>query len=146
MQTPKANWNTRHTAVRACLRGWQQGVRWRQIVEKELSSFRLTFVEWLVLDATKRMVRRRGDAVSQSQIAERTGLDRMTVSRAMTALDRRALVSRGPDMYCIAYRVFATEEGRSLADACNAVVEAASDRFMQSFEAGASHPPAPRHQ
>jgi DNA-binding MarR family transcriptional regulator len=134
MQTPKADWNASRAAGSACLRGWKRAMRWRQIVEKELKPLGLSFVEWLVLDATRHMVRRRGDAVSQNQVAERTGLDRMTVSRAMAVLDRQGFVSRGPDMYCIAYRVFATEEGRALADACSAIIEAASARFMQSSE------------
>jgi DNA-binding MarR family transcriptional regulator len=132
MRPPDAGWTTNESAVGGFLRHWHMAMRWRQVVDKELKRLGLSFNEWLVLECTRVLVREFRDAVNQNQVAHRAGLDRMTVSRAMGMLDRRNLVSRGPDMYCTAYRVFVTEEGRALAAQCSARITAASARFRRS--------------
>jgi DNA-binding MarR family transcriptional regulator len=70
--------------------------------------------QWLVLDATRLLMRRTGDAVSQSQVAVHLELDRQALSDAMPLLERMGLVSRGAGMSGPAWRVYVTDEGLSL--------------------------------
>jgi DNA-binding IclR family transcriptional regulator len=69
-----------------------------------------------------------GDAVSQAQVARRSGLEKMTVSRAMRALERVGWVDRGPDMAGPAWRVWVLEGGERVARQAALRVEAVSAR------------------
>ena len=78
---------------------------------------------WLVLDATRRLVTETGDAVSQNQVATSLQLNRMNVTTAMRALEKRWFVSRGGPMSGPAWRVFVTREGVAFLDTYAAAIE-----------------------
>ncbi|HEY2404900.1 MAG TPA: hypothetical protein VGI10_02810 [Polyangiaceae bacterium] len=82
---------------------------------RELSQLGLSFSEWLVLDATWQLMLELDDAVNQAMVVVRSGLDKMTVSRAMRALEASGSVTRGPDLSGPAYRIFVTKRGEHLA-------------------------------
>ena len=88
--------------------------RWRRGVERCLEGSGLSFRQWLVLDATRLLMRRSGDAVSQSQVARHLQLERQALSDAMPLLERMSLVTRGPDLSGPAWRVYVTDEGLNL--------------------------------
>lgn len=105
---------------------WLATMRWRRRVETAIAPAKLTFTEWQVLEATHALIEQTGDAVSQNQVAAAVELDRRAVSRAMSALDRKQLVSRCPCFIGTSHRVFLTEEARCLLSERRAAVEAAS--------------------
>jgi len=105
---------------------WLEVARWRRRIEQALAGPQLSFTQWLVLDATMLLVRAVGDAVSQSQVAQFLELDQMTLSHAMTALSKRGLVSRGPALSGMSWRVFVTEQGSGLLCSLSKPIAAAS--------------------
>jgi DNA-binding MarR family transcriptional regulator len=120
------------TVGNSCLRHWRQASLWRKLVERELAPLRLSLIQWIVLDATLRLVRRAGDAVNQNQVARQARLERMVVSNAMWALDQRNFVSRGPDFIGPGLRVFVTEEGVKAIAQGRARIEAASRAWKRT--------------
>ncbi len=107
-------------------RQWLAALRWRRRMEVCLASPGLTFTEWLVLDATRCLVSRNGDAVNPNDVASELELDAMTIWHAMAVLDHRGLVSRGCSMSGKAWRVFVTGEGVDLLHALKPGLELAS--------------------
>jgi DNA-binding MarR family transcriptional regulator len=105
---------------------WWRAMRWRAAVESSLAGTGLTFTQWLVLDALSDLIRESDDAVNQNEVAARVALSRASVSLVMRALERRWLVSRGPDLTGRAWRIFLTDTGEHLLRAVTAQVEAAA--------------------
>ena len=105
---------------------WFAAMRWQRRVETALVSAGLTFTEWQVLEAAHAVIVETGDAVSQNQVAAKAELDRRAVSRTMSALDRKQLVSRCPCFVGTSYRVFLSEEAEFLLKEHRPAVEAAS--------------------
>jgi DNA-binding MarR family transcriptional regulator len=99
---------------------------WRRRVDAVLARSGLRFNDWLVLAATRRLVRETGDDVSQNQVAVRLQLSRMSITNAMRSLDDKGLVSRGEAMSGPAWRVFVTREGIQFLREHAASIEAAS--------------------
>ncbi len=82
-------------------------MRWRRAVEGVLSegaraqaatAARLTFTQWLVLDALRELIADTGDAINQREVAEHVELDHGTISLVMAKLDKKGLVDRGSDL------------------------------------------------
>lgn len=93
---------------------WWRAMRWRAAVESSLAGTGLTFTQWLVLDALRDLIRESDDAVNQSEVGARLALSRANVSFVMRALERKWLVSRGPDLTGRAWRIFLTDDGERL--------------------------------
>jgi DNA-binding MarR family transcriptional regulator len=108
------------------LQRWLAGQRWRRRAGRALKPLKLTFAQWLVLDATARLVRESNDAVSQSQVARHLQMEKATLCRVMQWLNRRGLVDQGPAFDSMAYRIFLTEVGRTLAKQGRLRVDAVS--------------------
>ena len=105
---------------------WQHAVQWRKRVEGVLVPSGLTFTQWLVLDATRELVRATEDAVSQGDVAAHLGMSRATVSDAMIALDRLGLVDRGGSFEGPSWRVFLASKGTKLLDDLSPRIEVVS--------------------
>ncbi len=109
-------------------RRWLCSKVWQRRVRRALRRSGLNFSQWLVLDATAALIATTGDAVSQGDVAGYLELPRMAISRAMSALDWKGLVSRGGPMSGPAWRIFMNEKGmnllRDLADEIEAVSRA----------------------
>ncbi len=109
---------------------WRAAMRWRRTVETELARVHLTFAQWLVLDATDELITESDDAVSQAEVSVRTDLDKTTVSRVMSTLSNRGLVSREPGFGGPSYRILLTSTGEAAVVAGRSLVEAASLRYQ----------------
>jgi DNA-binding MarR family transcriptional regulator len=95
-------------------------------VERALRPLKLTFAQWLVLDATAWLICASNDAVSQIQVARHLQMEKATLCRVMRRLGRRGLVDQGPAYDSMAYRIFLTEVGQSLARQGRSRVDAVS--------------------
>jgi DNA-binding MarR family transcriptional regulator len=115
-------------ATRRQVARWRGAMSWRGRVESALAGSGLRFNEWLVLEATCRLVSETADAVSQNQVATRVQLSRMSVTNAIRALEKRRFVSRGGPMSGPAWRVFVTREGVELLNEYAEAIESASAR------------------
>lgn len=109
-ETPPATWSSWATSKQQ----WLLAQRWRVRVEQRLLPLKLTLTQWLVLEAAAELVQEADDAVSQTAIAARSELNKMTVSHVMRALEKADLVSRGPDQMGSAYRIWVTDRGSRL--------------------------------
>jgi DNA-binding MarR family transcriptional regulator len=110
---------------------WRAAMHWRRVVEAELAGLDLTLAQWLVLQALSELVATQGDAVSQAKVAAHLEMDRVTVSQIMRLLDRRGLVSRGPDLTGPALRIWVTAAGGRLLARAKPRFEAASARALR---------------
>ena len=95
-------------------RRWLGAWSWRRRVERVLVGSGLSFRQWLIMEATAALIATTGDAVSQGDVADYLGLNRMAVSRAMTVLDAKGLVSRGGPMSGPSWRIVMAEKGMNL--------------------------------
>jgi len=103
------------------LAAWQ----WRRRVEAALRGVELTFTQWFVLDGVARAEAMQRDAVSQSDVARATELDRMTVSQVMKILVDRDLVDRGPSASGPTYRIILSRRGAQVLREAEEAISAA---------------------
>jgi DNA-binding MarR family transcriptional regulator len=110
-------------------------MRWRRAVEsalregapaRALGGVRLTFTQWLVLDALRELIADTDDAVNQREVAERVELDHGTISLVMATLEKKGLVDRGSDLTGRGWRIFVTTRGARLLRDTAAPIEAVS--------------------
>ena len=94
---------------------WLAAVRWRRRVERALAPLKLTLAQWLVLDASDRLICASNDAVSQIDVARYLEMDKATLCQVMQRLDRRGLVDQAPEFRGTAYRIYLSEAGKSAA-------------------------------
>jgi DNA-binding MarR family transcriptional regulator len=123
---------------------WRAAMHWRRVVEAELAGLDLTLAQWLVLQALSELVATQGDAVSQAKVAAHLEMDRVTVSQIMRLLDRRGLVSRGPDLTGPALRIWVTAAGGRLLARAKPRFEAASARALPQVSMHERRPSARR--
>jgi DNA-binding MarR family transcriptional regulator len=109
---------------------WRAAKRWRRVIEDALAGFDLTLAQWLVLDALAKEIAAQSDAVSQATVARRLEMDRVTVSQVTRLLDRRGLVSRGPDLTGPGLRIWVTAAGERLLAQGRPQFDAASARAL----------------
>jgi DNA-binding MarR family transcriptional regulator len=106
---------------------WLAAARWRRRVDRALSGSGLNFRQWLVLDATRFLIKTTHDAVSQNQVAVHLELERQALSEVMPPLERMGLVRRSPTMSGTAWRVYVTKEGVELLRRLAPSIELASE-------------------
>ncbi|MES1184216.1 MAG: MarR family transcriptional regulator [Myxococcales bacterium] len=83
------------------------------------------FVEWLLLETLQELIEERGDAVSQAEVARRSGLSERVVSRWISLMSDLGFVDRGPDADRRAWRLILTDLGERTVRVCNERLEAA---------------------
>jgi DNA-binding MarR family transcriptional regulator len=105
---------------------WFAAMRWRRQVAAALSEARLTFTQWLILEAARELIAEREDAVNQNEIAARVELDRSTVCQVMLRLQDKSLVSRDIDITGREMRIWLTSQATEILDHCRDRVEALS--------------------
>ena len=87
--------------------------------QKVLAKLGVHFVEWLLLESLRELLVEHQDAVSQTCIADRSGLTRMLASYWMIVLGKKGAVDRGPDQEGCAYRILLTNVGAETLRICN---------------------------
>ena len=102
-------------------------MRFRRKLNRALRPFEISFAEWRVLEATSRLFRQTGDAVSHLDVSRDLDLGESSVSRLMWKLSLRDLLSHDMDALGLHLRVLITEEGeRRLAEARELAAQLAS--------------------
>jgi DNA-binding MarR family transcriptional regulator len=108
---------------------WRDAMAWQRRVSRALRSCGLTHTQVLVLAALDSASKSAEDAVSQSTIARAAGLDRVTVSGVVRALEARQLVDRSVTFGdARAWRVILTRKGTLALVAALPLLEQASAR------------------
>ena len=105
---------------------WFRAMRWRRRVAAAFADARLTFTQWLVLEAARELIAEHEDAVNQNQIAARVELDRSTVCQVMLTLQDKSLVSRDIDITDREMRIWLSSEAMQLLDEYRGRLEAIS--------------------
>jgi DNA-binding MarR family transcriptional regulator len=101
-------------------------------MQDALRALSLTLPQYLVLASLVRLDAETGDAVSQRELVDDTGLDKMTTSHAVRALERQGLADRGLDgADTRRWRVIPTRSGIALLKRAAPCAQAASAAFMQ---------------
>lgn len=104
---------------------WREARLFQKKAQRLFKEPTTTFVEWLLLETLQELNDERGDAVSQAEVARRSGLSERVVSYWMLLLSDLGFVDRGPDSDGRAWRVLITDMGERTVQACNARLEAA---------------------
>jgi DNA-binding MarR family transcriptional regulator len=105
--------------------------RWREAREFQCNAQRLfkdptvTFVEWLLLETLQELFEERSEAVSQADVARRSGLSERVVSYWMLLLSDLGVVDREPDADGRAWGLLLTDLGKRTLRACNDRLEEA---------------------
>jgi predicted transcriptional regulator len=100
--------------IRAALDAFKRAMRFRRKLNRALRPLQISFAEWRVLEATSRLFRQSGDAVSHLHVSRDLDLGESSVSRLMWNLSRRDLLSHDMDAWGLFLRVLITEEGERL--------------------------------
>lgn len=104
---------------------WRDARIFQQSAQRSFKESTTTFVEWLLLETLQELIDERGDAVSQADVARRSGLSERVVSHWMLLMSDMGFVDRGPDADGRAWRVLLTELGERTIQVCNERLEAA---------------------
>ena len=110
---------------------WHATTRWRREVARRLEPFELTPPQFFLLGSLHWLSRRAGETPSQRRLAEHAGLDPMSTSQGVRALEARGLVRRrdaADDRR--AFRLEVTAEGARVALAAIAVVREVDRQFF----------------
>ena len=103
---------------------WGDARRFQDRVHAALSRHGFSFMEWLLLETVQELIDETDDAVSQADVARRTGASERVISYWMLRMTRCAAVDRAPTADGRAWRVILTSEGRRRRDECNQRLEA----------------------
>lgn len=104
---PEREWDT-------AMECWNRARNFRRRVERIVRRRGISFARWQVLEATQRLIRETGDAVSQRQVMRRTRHSESSVSEQMRSLSLSGLVDVGPDAWGVSYRIWMTAKGERL--------------------------------
>jgi DNA-binding MarR family transcriptional regulator len=112
---------------------WRVTNAWQAVMREALRPFDLTHVQFVLL-ASLTWLRVEGP-VTQRHLADHARTDPMMTSQVLRALEAKGLVERSAHPTDARARALAvTAEGARLANAANAVVEAADGRFFGELE------------
>jgi hypothetical protein len=93
---------------------WRCARQFQRRAKRVTRSRGISFARWQLLDVTERLIRQKGDAVSQREVARGAQVGETTVSELMGALMLEGLVDIGPDAWGVSYRIGMTETGQRL--------------------------------
>jgi DNA-binding MarR family transcriptional regulator len=114
------------------IRRWLACLLWQRRAGRALKPLKLTFTQWLVLDAMAGLIREYNDAVSQIQVARHLQMGKATVCRVMQRLARKGLVDQAPEFTGPSYRIHLTKVGDSLTRQGRSQIDAVSAAWSPS--------------
>jgi DNA-binding MarR family transcriptional regulator len=106
-------------------RRWREAREFQSNVQRLFKHPTVTFVEWLMLETLQELVEERSQAVSQADVARRSGLTERVVSYWMLLLSDLGVVDREPDADGRAWGLLLTDLGTRTLQACNERLEEA---------------------
>ena len=110
---------------------WHATLAWKSAVAKLLQPFELTPTQFFVLGAIGWTTKTAAHAPSQREIAELSGLDAMTTSQVVRALEAARLVRRTDDPEdSRRWRLQLTDTGKAALEAASAKVRELDQRFF----------------
>lgn len=113
---------------------WHASLRWRSAVGEALRALELTPTQFFVLGSTAWLTRERGEAPKQAEVAAHAGLDPMTTSQVLRALEKAGHVRREKDAKdSRAVRVAPTASGGELVKAGARLVRSVDEQFFSSL-------------
>ena len=104
---------------------WREARQFQEQAQTQLARSMVPFVEWLLLETLAELIVEEGGAVSQVQVAKRSGLSERVVSYWMVAMSEFGVVDRGPDADGRAWRVILTRLREQTLRVCNDRLEEA---------------------
>lgn len=111
---------------------WRDAMAWEREVNRALRGLGLTHTQVLVLSALDSASKHAEEAVTQASIARDAGLDKVTVSAIVRALETRGLVDRGVTFGDRrAWRVILTRKGTQALASAVPLLEEASNAGRQ---------------
>lgn len=110
---------------------WKAALRWKAAVKAALEPTGLTPTQFFVLGAVGWATKGGGAAPSQRRVAQSAGLDMMTASQVIRALEATGVLAREDDpadarSWCVSL----TDEGRQALKKSAALVRAADEAFF----------------
>ena len=117
---------------------WRVSTAWSAAQRAALAPYGITHPQFVLLASLAFLA---GDEpVMQKDLAKHAGMDAMTASQVLRALESKGLVARGAHPTDARARALtATPEGVALANETVAVVEAVDSEFFADADAGALH-------
>ncbi|MFB7911927.1 MarR family winged helix-turn-helix transcriptional regulator [Kitasatospora sp. NPDC056076] len=118
---------------------WRLSMKWRVAVDRALAPLGLTHAQYALLGSLYGLART-GQRPSQRQLADRTGLEALYVSKLARALEAAGLVERTRDPKDPrAMQLSLTEQGREVTGRAVAVVQGLLERLLEPL--GGRHSP-----
>src|SRR3954451_567635 len=110
---------------------WRVTQRWQRSIVAALRPLDLTHAQFVLLMSTWYLGRGAGPGPSQREVADHAEADVMMTSQVVRTLEKRGLVTRGPDAAdARVKRLKVTPAGAKLARRAQGVVEAADRDFF----------------
>ncbi|MEV6872044.1 MarR family transcriptional regulator [Amycolatopsis sp. NPDC051128] len=109
---------------------WRLAMKWRVAVDRALAPLELTHAQYVLLSSLYGM-ERAGQQPSQRELADRTGLEALYVSKLARALDADGLIGRTRDAADTrTIRLTLTDRGREVVRPAIATVRELLDRLL----------------
>jgi hypothetical protein len=106
-------------------RKWREAREFQSRAQRLFKDPTLAFVEWLLLETVQELFDERREAVTQADVARRSGLSERVVSYWMLLLSDLGVVDREPEGDGRAWGVILTDLGQRTLHACNERLEEA---------------------
>jgi DNA-binding MarR family transcriptional regulator len=106
-------------------RQWREAREFQNRAQRLFKAPPIAFIEWLLLETLQELLDERSDAVSQADVARRSGLSERVVSYWMLLLSDLGVVDREPDADGRSWGVVLTALGQRTLQACNERLEEA---------------------
>lgn len=104
----------------AAMAVWRSARQFQRRANQVTLAQGISFARWQLLDVTERLIRQKGDAVSQLEVARGALVAKSTVSELMGPLMWDGFVDIGPDAWGVSYRIWMTKDGERLVESLRA--------------------------
>lgn len=114
---------------------WRVSLRWQRAISQALTPLGLTHPQFVLL-ASVSWMDSNGVTPTQRELADHTGMDPMTTSQVIRALESKDLIKRSADPQdSRVWRVAPTRAGKKLGFAAIEVVEGIDDKYFEAVSA-----------
>ena len=121
--------------TRSARQRWIDSQRFKLRVRRLLAPERVSFTQWLVLEALDELEHPDQEGVCQAQVADRLAVSERVVCYTMSALYHRRFIERGPDDIAQFWGIGLTERGRRKLGQCRQRLAEAARVFRSGMAA-----------